>query len=170
MPCQARERSALAWAHASGPHGLDTRDRPGSGSIRPVGTVDASGEAGPLGRRGSGTDSTARDRRPWPGPGLDDSVRFLAAGSPAMDEPLALGDLACSHCGEDLGDAGYVPARTGNDDREPVPGGALCTACGFSEVGFAGCAPDPGDVEVEADALLHVERGGDGYEVLGVKE
>lgn len=85
-----------------------------------------------------------------------------------MTGSLALGTLQCSNCGEDVDETGYVPALGGGDDREPTPEAALCTACGFSEVGFAGCAPEPGDVD--ADALLHVRRVDDGYEVLDVKE
>ncbi|PSQ16863.1 hypothetical protein BRD00_09830 [Halobacteriales archaeon QS_8_69_26] len=88
-----------------------------------------------------------------------------------MDEVLALPAVSCSNCGEEVNDGGYIPAAGADGDADPRPDGALCTRCGFSEVGFAGCAPEPGDVEaVDADVLLHVQREEEGYRVLGTKD
>lgn len=88
-----------------------------------------------------------------------------------MNERLPLSTVACANCGDDIADAGYLPAAYEDGEHDPLPEGALCTTCGFSEVGFAGCAPELGDVErVDADVLLHVERVDDGYEVLGAKK
>lgn len=79
--------------------------------------------------------------------------------------------LACSECGDDFDD-GYLPAVGGDGTYEPRAGDAVCTACGFNEVGYAGCAPEVGDlVEPDDDTvLLHVEVSGDDVSVLSAKE
>ncbi|SEV96401.1 hypothetical protein [Natrinema salifodinae] len=88
--------------------------------------------------------------------------------------------LTCTECGEELSDQGYLPAVERDDDYEPLPDGAICGACGFNEVGFAGCAPELDDVvgsdsdlasdADQADALLHVRITEDGLDVLSAKE
>lgn len=79
--------------------------------------------------------------------------------------------LTCAECGEAL-EAGYLPAVARGDEYEPRAADAVCSACGFNEVGYAGCAPEVDDV-VDAGAdtvLLHVDATGDDLEVLSVKE
>lgn len=79
--------------------------------------------------------------------------------------------ITCAACGEAV-ESGYLPAVDRGDGYEPSPDDAVCAACGFNEVGYAGCAPEVGDV-VDADdetVLLHVDATGDGLEVLSVKE
>ena len=79
--------------------------------------------------------------------------------------------LACAECREEF-EEGYLPADDRNGEYEPRPDDAVCTACGFNEVGYAGCAPEVGDVVDDGDGtvLLHVDAGGDGIEVRSVKE
>ena len=85
--------------------------------------------------------------------------------------------LTCAECGEDVTDSGYLPARdVGDETYEPVPEGALCGSCGFNEVGFAGCAPELGDVRDKvlagetADTLLQISVTADGIDVLSAKD
>lgn len=77
--------------------------------------------------------------------------------------------LACSLCGEPV-EQGYLPARDRPDGYEPVADAAACATCGFNDVGFAGCAPELGDLADDADALLQVDATGDELAVVGVRE
>ena len=79
--------------------------------------------------------------------------------------------LVCAECGDAL-EEGYLPAEDRDGAYEPVPGDAVCTACGFNEVGYAGCAPEVGDLvaDEEGTVLLHVDASGDDLEVRSVKE
>lgn len=84
--------------------------------------------------------------------------------------------LTCAECGENVAESGYLPARDlGDETYEPVPERALCGTCGFNEIGFAGCAPELGDVRDEVladetvDALLQVSITDDGIDVLSSK-
>lgn len=79
--------------------------------------------------------------------------------------------LTCRECGDPFDD-GYLPAVEGDGSYEPRDDDAVCSACGFNEVGYAGCAPEVGDL-VDADddlVLLHVEVSGDDVTVLSAKE
>lgn len=78
--------------------------------------------------------------------------------------------LTCAECGEGF-EEGYLPAEDRGGEYDPGPEDAVCTACGFNEVGYAGCAPEVDDV-VDAGAgtvLLYVDASGDDVEVRGVK-
>lgn len=79
--------------------------------------------------------------------------------------------LACAACGDEF-EEGYLPAVDGDGEYDPRPDGAVCLACGFNEVGYAGCAPEVDDVVDDEDGfvLLHVDAGGDGIAVRSVKE
>ena len=44
--------------------------------------------------------------------------------------------LVCAECGDPL-EEGYLPALDHGAKYEPAPEGAVCTACGFNEVGYA---------------------------------
>jgi len=77
--------------------------------------------------------------------------------------------LTCSVCGATVGDAGYLPATEGDGGYRPTPDDAVCGACGFNEVGMAGCAPELDDVVDGDDVLLYVERTDDGFDVVSVK-
>jgi hypothetical protein len=78
--------------------------------------------------------------------------------------------LGCAECGEAFDD-GYLPAVETEDGYAPRAGEAVCTACGFNEVGYAGCAPEVANlVDVDGAVLLHVDASGDGVAVLSVKE
>lgn len=62
-------------------------------------------------------------------------------------------DLSCAVCGDSI-ERGYAPAErtdTGHVLREEA---AVCDVCGFSEVGFMGCAPELGDFETGGDVLV----------------
>lgn len=81
-------------------------------------------------------------------------------------------ELVCSECGEPLEGSGYLPAVEHGDAYDPVPEAAVCGACGFNELGFAGCAPELDDVVEPGpdDVLLHVEVTDGGVEPLSAKE
>jgi hypothetical protein len=80
--------------------------------------------------------------------------------------------LACSACGDDIADAGYLPATEQDDGYEPHADAAVCDACGFNDVGMMGCAPELDDVIDPGpdDVLLYVRRTDDGVDVVRVKE
>lgn len=79
--------------------------------------------------------------------------------------------LACAECGEEAGDLVYLPAHDRDGEYDPVPEAAVCTDCGFTEVGYAGCAPEPGDLLDADDAvLLQVDVVGDAVEIVSVKD
>lgn len=89
------------------------------------------------------------------------------------------GSLSCADCGEPVADSGYLPAVAVSEETyQPVPDRAVCGACGFNELGFAGCAPELGDVvgdvvaddTVEADRLLQISVSAAGIDVLSAKE
>ena len=79
---------------------------------------------------------------------------------------------ACSVCGEEVADTGYLPAVERESGYEPRGEDAVCDACGFNEVGMMGCAPELHDVAESgaADVLLYVRRTDGGLEVVSVKE
>ena len=79
---------------------------------------------------------------------------------------------ACSVCGEEFTEAGYLPAVEQEGGYEPRGKDAVCDACGFNEVGMMGCAPELNDVTESgtADVLLYVRRTGGDLEVVSVKE
>jgi len=79
--------------------------------------------------------------------------------------------LVCAECGDPL-EEGYLPALDHGAEYEPAPEGAVCTACGFNEVGYAGCAPEVDDLsETDDDAvLLHVGVSGGDVDVRSAKE
>lgn len=79
--------------------------------------------------------------------------------------------LVCAACDEEF-EEGYLAAVDRDGEYEPRPDDAVCTACGFNEVGYAGCAPEVDDV-VDTDdgtVLLYVDASGDDVEVRSVKE
>ena len=78
----------------------------------------------------------------------------------------------CSVCGDEVDDAGYLPAVERESGYEPQSEAAVCDACGFNEVGMMGCAPELDDVDGSgaADVLLYVRRTDDGLEVVSGKE
>ena len=80
--------------------------------------------------------------------------------------------IACSVCGEEFTEAGYLPAVERKSGYEPRGEAAVCDACGFNEVGMMGCAPELNDVDESgtADVLLYVRRTDDGLEVVSGKE
>lgn len=77
--------------------------------------------------------------------------------------------LICVECGEGF-EEGYLPAVDRDGAYEPRPDDAVCTACGFNEVGYAGCAPEVDDVVDldEGTILLHVSATSDDIEVRSV--
>lgn len=79
--------------------------------------------------------------------------------------------LTCAVCGDDVTEAGYLPATDENDIYRPLPDDALCGSCGFNEVGMTGCAPESDEVFDPGpnDVLLYVERTADGFDVVSVK-
>lgn len=79
--------------------------------------------------------------------------------------------LTCSECGEEVDDQGYLPATDDEGVYRPKTDLALCGACGFNEVGFAGCAPDLEEVVDPGpdDALLHVRVTDEGIDVVSSK-
>ncbi|MFB6127693.1 MAG: hypothetical protein ABEJ79_10435 [Halolamina sp.] len=80
--------------------------------------------------------------------------------------------MRCSECEEAVTDAGYLPAVESDGGYEPLPEFAVCDACGFNNVGMAGCAPTLDDVTdaERAELLLYVRRTDDGVDVLSAKE
>lgn len=79
--------------------------------------------------------------------------------------------LACAECEAEVEDLVYLPAHDQGGEYDPVPEAAVCTDCGFTEVGFAGCAPEPGDLLDADDAvLLQVDVVDDGVEIVSVKD
>lgn len=79
--------------------------------------------------------------------------------------------LACSVCGADVDDVGYLPATERDGGYRPLTDDAVCGACGFNEIGMAGCAPEPDDVtDPGDDVLLYVQRVENGFDVVSVKE
>lgn len=81
-------------------------------------------------------------------------------------------ELVCSACDERIEDTGYLPAVDRGDAYDPTPEAAVCGACGFNEVGYAGCAPELDDVVDPGpdDVLLHVRVTDDGVEPLSAKD
>ena len=79
---------------------------------------------------------------------------------------------ACSVCGEEFTEAGYLPAVERESGYEPRGEAAVCDACGFNEVGMMGCAPELNDVAESgtADVLLYVRRTDGDLEVVSGKE
>lgn len=74
-------------------------------------------------------------------------------------------------CGDDVVDAGYLPATDENGRYRPRTDDAVCGTCGFNDVGTMGCAPDL-DAVTDAgddDVLLYVERTAEGFDVVTVK-
>jgi len=82
----------------------------------------------------------------------------------AVAAALAGTDLDCSRCGASV-ERGYLVA----EDDDPLPEAAVCDACGWGEVGHAGCAPELRDFD-RGDALLRVERAADGHDVTVTDE
>lgn len=80
--------------------------------------------------------------------------------------------LTCSECDEEIEDAGYLPAIERGDACSPIPDAAVCNACGFNRIGFAGCAPELGDlVDPDTDTvLLRIRVTDAGIEPLGAKD
>ncbi|WP_226006747.1 hypothetical protein [Natrinema salinisoli] len=79
--------------------------------------------------------------------------------------------LECSACGDQIEDTGYLPATERDDGYEPLADGAVCEACGFSEIGLMGCAPELDDVVDSGpdDILLYVRTTDDGIDVVSTK-
>lgn len=79
--------------------------------------------------------------------------------------------LTCALCGTGIDDAGYLPATDRDGGCRPRTDDAVCGACGFNEVGMAGCAPELDDVTDAGpdDVLLYVQRVDDGFDVVSVK-
>jgi hypothetical protein len=77
-------------------------------------------------------------------------------------------DLTWSVCGVTVDDAGYLPATERDGGYRPTPDDAVCGACGFNEIGMAGCAPELDDV-TDDDVLLYVERTDAAFDVVSVK-
>jgi hypothetical protein len=79
--------------------------------------------------------------------------------------------LTCAVCAETVADAGYLPATDLGGSYRPHPDDAVCGACGFTDVGMSGCAPELDEVIDPApdDVLLYVERTPDGFDVVSVK-
>jgi hypothetical protein len=78
--------------------------------------------------------------------------------------------LVCAVCGDDVVDAGYLPAAEDAGVYRPHTDDAVCGTCGFNEVGMMGCAPELDEVtESDADSLLYVERTAGGFDVVSVK-
>lgn len=77
--------------------------------------------------------------------------------------------LACAECGETFRE-GYLPAEETDEGYEPREGAAVCAACGFNEVGYAGCAPEVDDLVDGEGVLLHVTVTEADVEVDTVKE
>lgn len=80
--------------------------------------------------------------------------------------------LTCAECGGSIDDAGYLPAVERGDAYDPIPEPTVCDACGFNEIGFAGCAPELDDVVDPGPdtVLLHVRITDGGIEVLSAKD
>lgn len=95
-----------------------------------------------------------------------------AADRPVMELVDAPSTLTCAECGEEVRDAGYLPATTGEDGYEPAVDDAVCDACGFNEVGMLGCAPELDEVTEPGpdDVLLYVRPTDGGIDVVSVKE
>lgn len=89
---------------------------------------------------------------------------------------MGLGSISeaptCAECGEELADAGYLPATERDGDYDPQVDAAVCDACGFNEVGMMGCAPELDEVTDPGpdDVLLYVRTAADGVDVVSVKE
>ncbi|WP_049936622.1 hypothetical protein [Haloplanus natans] len=79
--------------------------------------------------------------------------------------------LTCAVCGEEVDDAGYLPATEEDGAYRPHPDAAVCGPCGFNEVGMLGCAPELDEVADAGpeDALLYVTRVDEGFEVVSAK-
>ena len=79
---------------------------------------------------------------------------------------------ACSVCGDEVADTGYLPAVERESGYEPRGKDAVCDACGFNEVGMTGCAPELNDVDESgtADVLLYVRWTDGDLEVVSIKE
>lgn len=81
--------------------------------------------------------------------------------------------LTCAECGTTVAESGYLPAtEVGEETYEPLPDMAVCGTCGFNELGFAGCAPEFGDLADpgSADTLLQIAVSDMGVDVLGAKD
>lgn len=78
--------------------------------------------------------------------------------------------LTCVECEDEIADAGYLPATEYGDGYEPMPDEAVCGACGFNDIGMAGCAPELADVADPdtADVLLYIQPTDTGVEVVSV--
>ena len=77
--------------------------------------------------------------------------------------------LVCAECGEAFAE-GYLPADEAEEGYEPRAEAAVCAACGFNEVGYAGCAPEADDLVDGEGVLLHVSVDGEDLEVVTVKD
>jgi len=79
--------------------------------------------------------------------------------------------LTCAVCGEAIDDAGYLPATDLDGSYRPHSDDAVCGACGFTEVGMSGCAPELDEVAESTpdDVLLYVERTSEGFDTVSVK-
>lgn len=77
----------------------------------------------------------------------------------------------CSNCGEAI-ERGYVPADSDDGATYEVRAdAAVCDACGWAEVGFAGCAPTLSDLLDSDDAVLaRLEPGDDGLAVASITD
>lgn len=80
--------------------------------------------------------------------------------------------LSCSACGEEIEEAGYLPATDSNGEYDPLPDAAVCDACGFNDIGMMECAPELDEVTDPGpdDVLLYVRVTDDGIDVLSVKD
>lgn len=80
--------------------------------------------------------------------------------------------LYCSECGEEIDDAGYLPATERDGGYEPLTDAAVCDACGYNTIGMMGCAPELDEVidPNPDDVLLYVRKTDDGIEVVTTKD
>lgn len=80
--------------------------------------------------------------------------------------------LYCSECGEEIDDAGYLPATERDGGYGPLTDGAVCDECGFNTIGMMGCAPELDEVidPNPDDVLLYVRKTDDGIEVVTTKD
>jgi len=79
--------------------------------------------------------------------------------------------LTCAVCDAAVDDVGYLPATDLGGSYRPHSDDVVCGACGFTDVGMSGCAPELDEVIAPGpdDVLLYVERTSEGFDVVSVK-